>query len=120
MKTKKILLVEDDLMLIYLLNFRLKKEGYKVETANNGKDAISIIKSAPPDLVVSDIMMPFVSGLELTEFIKKECETEIPIIIISSAGQEEMVLEAFNLGADDFIAKPFSPKELIVRLKKLI
>ena len=120
MKTKKILLVEDDLMLLYLLDFRLKKEGYFVETANNGKDAISKIKSDPPDLVVSDIMMPFVSGLELTEFIKNECEAEIPIVIISSAGQEEMVLEAFNIGADDFIAKPFSPNELIVRLKKMI
>ena len=120
MKTKQILLVEDDLMLLYLLDFRLKKEGYHVETANNGKDAISKIKSDPPDLVVSDIMMPFVSGLELTEFIKNECEAEIPIVIISSAGQEEMVLKAFNLGADDFIAKPFSPNELIVRLKKMI
>ena len=120
MKTKKILLVEDDLMLLYLLDFRLKKEGYFVETANNGKDAISKIKSDPLDLVVSDIMMPFVSGLELTEFIKNECEAEIPIVIISSAGQEEMVLEAFNIGADDFIAKPFSPNELIVRLKKMI
>ena len=119
METKKILLVEDDLMLLSLLDFRLKKEGYHVVTANNGKEAISKIKSAPPDLVISDIMMPFVSGLELTGFIKNEYESEIPIVIISSAGQEEMVLEAFNLGADDFIAKPFSPNELIVRLKKM-
>ncbi|MDA9057233.1 response regulator transcription factor [Flavobacteriaceae bacterium] len=119
MKTKKILLVEDDLMLLSLLDFRLKKEGYQVATANDGKDAISKIKSDTPDLVISDIMMPFVSGLELTGFIKNECESEIPIVIISSAGQEEMVLEAFNLGADDFIAKPFSPNELIVRLKKM-
>jgi DNA-binding response OmpR family regulator len=65
-------------------------------------------------------MMPFVSGLELTAFIKNEYQNEIPVIIISSAGQEEMILEAFNIGADDFIAKPFSPNELIVRLKKLI
>ena len=72
MSTKKILLVEDDLMLLYLLNFRLKKEGYHVVTANNGKDAISKIKSDSPDLVISDIMMPFVSGLELTAFIKNE------------------------------------------------
>jgi len=120
MSTKKILLVEDDLMLLYLLNFRLKKEGYHVVTANNGKDAISKIKSDSPDLVISDIMMPFVSGLELTAFIKNEYQNEIPVIIISSAGQEEMILEAFNIGADDFIAKPFSPNELIVRLKKLI
>ena len=120
MKTKKILLVEDDQMLLSLLDFRLRKEGYHVVAVNNGRDAISEIKSDSPDLVISDIMMPFVSGLELIGFIKNECEKEIPIIIISSAGQEEMVLEAFNLGADDFIAKPFSPNELIVRLKKMI
>ena len=120
METKKILLVEDDQMLLSLLEFRLKKEGYHVLTATNGKDAISIIKSDQPDLVISDIMMPFVSGLELTGFIKNEYENEIAIVLISSAGQEEMILEAFNLGADDFIAKPFSPNELIVRLKKMM
>jgi len=120
MKTKKILLVEDDLMLLSLLDFRLKKEGYQVATANDGKDAISKIKSDTPDLVISDIMMPFVSGLELTAFIKNEYKKEIPIVLISSAGQEDMVLEAFNLGTDDFIAKPFSPNELIVRLRKMV
>lgn len=120
MEAKKILVVEDDLMLLSLLSFRLKKEGYHVMTADNGRDAISKIKSDTPDLVISDIMMPYVSGLELTEFLKNEYKKNTLIVLISSAGQEEMVLKAFNLGADDFIAKPFSPNELIVRLKKMI
>tara|TARA_B110000495_G_C22949342_1_gene555903 strand:+ start:688 stop:1050 length:363 start_codon:yes stop_codon:yes gene_type:complete len=120
METKKILIAEDDLMMLSLLTFRLKKEGYDVIKATNGRDAITKIKFELPDLIVTDIMMPFVSGLELIEFVKNEYKKELPIIIISAAGEEQTVLEAFDLGADDFISKPFSPNELVVRIKKIL
>ena len=72
-----------------------------------------------PDLVVADIMMPFVSGLELINYIRKDLGSLLPVIIISALEHDETVLEAFRLGASDFITKPFKPNELILRIKKI-
>jgi len=72
-----------------------------------------------PDLVIADIMMPHVSGLELTTFIRKKMKSEMPIIMISALGNDDIVLEAFQLGANDFISKPFKPIELVLRIKKI-
>lgn len=119
MSKTKILLAEDDEMLISLLSFRLKKEGYELITVKDGREAKEKIQSEQPDLIVSDIMMPFVSGLEIIGFVKNELNQKTPVIILSTAGQEKTVLEAFNLGADDFISKPFSPNELVIRIRKM-
>lgn len=114
-----ILIAEDDLLILNTLEFRLKKDGYNVITANDGKEAITKIAENLPDIVISDIMMPFVSGLELVGHIKEKYQDKIGVIMLTSMGQEDVVLEAFNLGADDFIPKPFSPNELSLRIKKL-
>lgn len=118
MNNLQILLAEDDDLLASLLNFRLKKEGYDVSLACNGKEVKESLDKNMPDIIVSDIMMPYLSGLELIDFVRKDLNSKIPIIIISSAGNEENVLSAFKLGANDFIAKPVNPSELIVRVAR--
>jgi len=117
---KKIVLAEDNSTLSLLLKFRLEKEGYELFVATDGKEAVDLIENENPDLVLSDIMMPFVSGLEVISHLRNKLNLETPIIVFSSAGQEEMVLKAFNLGANDFMGKPFSPNELVIRIKRLL
>ncbi|MGE5944997.1 MAG: response regulator transcription factor [Flavobacteriales bacterium] len=117
---KKIVLAEDNSTLSLLLKFRLEKEGYELFVATDGKEALDFIENENPDLVLSDIMMPFVSGLEVISHLRNKLNLETPIIVFSSAGQEEMVLKAFNLGANDFMGKPFSPNELVIRIKRLL
>ena len=118
---KKVLLAEDNTTLALLLKFRLEKEGYELLMAEDGKVAIELLEEHTPDLILTDIMMPFVSGLELISHVRNELNMQaIPIIVFSAAGQEEMVLKAFNLGANDFMGKPFSPNELVIRIKRLL
>lgn len=118
MDKKRLLLAEDDELLASLLNYRLEKSGYQVSLSNNGKEVKEHLAKEMPDLIISDIMMPYFSGLELIDFVRNELKSKTPIIIISSAGNEENVLNAFNLGANDFISKPVSPAELIVRVER--
>ena len=117
---KKIVLAEDNTTLSLLLKFRLEKEGYELFMAKDGKDAIELIETQEPDLIITDIMMPFISGLEVISHVRIKLDMDTPIIVFSAAGQEEMVLKAFNLGANDFMGKPFSPNELVIRVKRLL
>lgn len=117
---KKIVLAEDNSTLSLLLKFRLEKEGYELFVAEDGKKAIELIEEQNPELVLTDIMMPYVSGLEVISHVRNKLKMKIPIIVFSAAGQEEMVLKAFNLGASDFMGKPFSPNELIMRVKRML
>tara|TARA_R110001592_G_scaffold325782_6_gene606400 strand:+ start:35523 stop:35879 length:357 start_codon:yes stop_codon:yes gene_type:complete len=114
-----VLIAEDDLMILKTLEFRLKKDGYSTIAVNNGQDAIDYLKTNTPDLVITDLMMPYVSGMELLYYMKQNLP-DVPVIILSAAGQEHTVTEAFTLGADDFITKPFSPSELSLRVKRLL
>lgn len=117
---KKIIIIEDDKIIINILDFLLKKEGFETHIATNGIDGIEKITAVRPDLIISDIMMPYKSGLEITLFSKTNFP-EIPIIIISARGKEDQtVTEVANLGVDVFIAKPFDPKELIEKVKNLL
>ncbi|WP_339894587.1 response regulator transcription factor [uncultured Algibacter sp.] len=120
MNKKKIVLAEDNTTLSLLLKFRLEKEGFDLFMAKDGKEALELIESNSPDLIITDIMMPFMSGLEVISHIRNKLNSETPIIVFSAAGQEEMVLKAFNLGANDFMGKPFSPNELMIRVKRLL
>ena len=117
---KKIVLAEDNSIFLLLLKFRLEKEGYKILTAVNGKEAIELIEEHSPELILTDIMMPFISGLEVISHVRNKLNMQTPIIVFSSAGQEEIVLKAFDLGATDFMSKPLSPNELVIRVKKLL
>jgi len=117
---KKIVLAEDNSTLSLLLKFRLEKDGYQVLIAEDGKKAIELIEEHDPHLILSDIMMPYISGLEVISHVRNKLKKQMPIIVFSAAGQEEMVLKAFNLGANDFMGKPFSPNELVIRVKRLL
>ncbi len=118
MNKKRLLLAEDDELLAALLNYRLEKGGYEVVLCRDGKEMKESLSVSLPDIIVSDIMMPYFSGMELIGFVRKELGSNVPIIIISSAGNEENVLSAFEMGANDFIAKPVSPSELMVRVAR--
>jgi len=114
-----VLVAEDEAMMLKAIAFKLQKEGYTVQTASDGKEAIALLETGSFDLLVSDIMMPFASGLELVTAIK-ERGLKTKTLLLSALGQENTVLKAFSLGADDYMTKPFSPNELLVRIKKLI
>jgi DNA-binding response OmpR family regulator len=116
----KILIADDELIMLKIIELRLKKDGHQVIVTSNGQEALEQIKLQDPDMIIADIMMPFTSGLEIVSVVKHDTNyRKVPIIILSSMGQENVVLEAFNLGADDYITKPFSPNELSMRVKRL-
>ncbi len=116
----KILIADDEMIMLKIIELRLKKDGHEVIVTSNGQEALEQIKLQDPDMIIADIMMPFISGLEIVSVIKQSgLHRKVPIIILSSMGQENVVLEAFNLGADDYITKPFSPNELSMRVKRL-
>ncbi|EID75550.1 response regulator transcription factor [Imtechella halotolerans] len=117
---EKILVVEDDLLTMKILNFILKKEGFAVSSAKDGLDAIERIAVIQPDMVITDVMLPLKSGLEVTSYVKDNFPN-IPVIVLSALGEEERtVTKAFELGADDFVAKPFNPNEFLLRVKRLL
>ncbi|HVZ24529.1 MAG TPA: response regulator [Sediminibacterium sp.] len=114
----KILVAEDEPLLLKTIELKLKKEGYEVLTATDGRAAIAAIQEQEPDMVITDIMMPYASGLEIVSVVQKGAK-KIPTIILSAMEQEQVVMEAFELGADDYITKPFSLNEMVMRVKKL-
>jgi DNA-binding response OmpR family regulator len=115
----KILIAEDEPIMQKTIALRLRKDGHDVVATDNGREAIHLIAEHTPDLIITDIMMPYASGLEIVSMVKSS-DKKIPVIVLSAMGQENVVLEAFNLGADDFISKPFSPNELSMRVKRLM
>ncbi|MGR7813921.1 response regulator transcription factor [Lacinutrix undariae] len=114
----KILVIDDSDVIRKLIKHSLKNNDYTVTVANDGGDAIEKIKADTPDLVITDLMMPFVSGLELVAWIKENYDDQIKIIVLTSLGEEDVVLEAFSLGIDDFVTKPFEPKDFVLRIKR--
>lgn len=115
----RILVVEDDEMILRTLEFRLKKDGYAISVARNGKEALEKLKHNSYNLVITDLMLPFVTGMEVLSHIKSNLP-DLPVIVLSGADEEGTIMDAFKLGADDFIAKPFSPGELTLRVKRLL
>lgn len=117
----KLLLCEDDDALLSLMRFKLSRSGYKnCDVATDGKEARELVSKNDYDLIITDIYMPFFSGMELTTYLREELKKDTPIIVLSSEGVENTVLQSFSLGINDFMTKPFSPQELIARVKKLL
>jgi two-component system response regulator VicR len=117
---KKILLIEDDLLISSLVEFRLNKDGYETILVKDGNEGIHAINTQNLDLIITDVMIPFKNGIEIIHHARKE-KPNTPIIVLSSLGEEEsVVLEAFNLGVSDFIPKPFNPNELAIRVKRIL
>lgn len=115
----KILICEDEEIMLTALEFRLRKQGFEVILAKDGAEAKDKVKEELPDLVVLDLLMPRVTGLELIEYVREDLKSAVPLIVISALEHDDTVLEAFRLGATDFITKPFKPNELILRIRRI-
>ena len=122
METKKtILVVEDDKSLLPMITYNIEKNGFKVKSATNGEDALLLIKEEIPSLAIFDWMIPEPNGLELCKILRRKQETSnLPIIMLTAREEEEDRIRGLEYGADDYISKPFSPAELIARIKALI
>ncbi|QEK12857.1 response regulator transcription factor [Crassaminicella thermophila] len=115
---KHIFVVDDEANIRELIKKYLQKEGYKVTLFNNGENVLSELGRLKPDLLVLDIMMPGIDGLEICREIRKK--SEIPIIFVSARDEEFDRILGLELGADDYLSKPFSPRELVVRIKTIL
>ena len=115
----KILICEDEEIMLTALEFRLRKQGFEVVLAKDGGEAKEKVKEGLPDLVVLDLLMPKVTGLELIEYVRQDLKSAVPLIVISALEHDDTVLKAFRLGATDFITKPFKPNELILRIRRI-
>jgi len=116
-----ILIVEDEKDIVKMLDYNLKKEGYKTLVAHDGEDALDMANTKLPDLILLDLMLPGLDGLEVCKTLKAERKTaSIPIIMLTAKSQESDKVVGLELGADDYVTKPFSPRELIARIKAVL
>ncbi|NGT78325.1 response regulator transcription factor [Clostridium perfringens] len=121
MTNKKVLIVDDEEHIRELIKFNLKKEGYDIEVAVNGTEALNIIREIKFDLILLDLMLPEIDGLEVCKEIRRNEETsDIPVMMITAKGEEFDKVLGLELGADDYITKPFSIRELMARVKALL
>jgi two-component system, OmpR family, phosphate regulon response regulator PhoB len=118
---QKILVVEDDKNILKLLRYNLEKAGFACFTTITGEDAFNILSSEEIALIVLDIMLPTIDGLEICKRIKQdESYSHIPVVMLTAKGEEVDKVVGFELGADDYIVKPFSPRELVLRIKAIL
>ncbi|TVQ06767.1 MAG: response regulator [Balneolaceae bacterium] len=121
MSKQTILVVDDELDLLDLIEYNLRKEGFEVLKAENGRDGIQIAREIKPDLVLLDIMMPQMDGIEVCDRMREDPELkQIPIIFLTARSDEKTEVEGLNKGADDFITKPISTTKLISRIKAVL
>lgn len=119
--TAKILLVDDEPAQLELLRYNIEKAGFETVLAHNGRDAIDMVESEEPDLVVLDWMMPEASGIDVCRELRARAGTRLlPIIMVSARGEEGDLALGLDSGADDYVTKPFSPRELVSRVKALL
>ena len=117
----RILVVEDEAALSTLLEYNLEKAGFAVEVAATGEDAVAALAETPPDLVLLDWMLPHISGIELCRRIRREPATrDLAVIMLTARGEEADRVRGLDTGADDYVTKPFSPNELIARIRALL
>jgi two-component system response regulator VicR len=118
---KKILVCDDDPVTLNVVYMKLRNENFgEIIRAGDGQQGIDLVSDNKFDLVITDLQMPYKSGLELSHYIRKEMKLNVPIIVLSSEGLENVVHEAFAIGVNDFIIKPFSHQELITKVKNLL
>ena len=121
MGKEHILVIEDEEDILALIHYNLAKEGFKVACATSGEEGLRMAKKDPPDLVVLDLMLPGLDGLEVCRAIKKSPElAAIPIVMTTAKGEESDVVRGLEMGADDYVTKPFSPKILLARIKAVL
>jgi DNA-binding response OmpR family regulator len=120
MSEKTIVIVDDEQDIVELVSHHLKREGYLVKEFGKGREFFSYIESVIPDLIILDIMLPGIDGLEICKILKNKKKTaSIPIIMLTAKAAESDVVVGLELGADDYVVKPFSPRELVARVKSV-
>lgn len=120
MARKKIVVVEDDEDIAEMIQYNLEQEGYLVAKAATGEQALRTVAREKPDLILLDLLLPEIDGLEVCKRLKSDAVTRsIPIIMVTAKGEESDVVAGLELGADDYVKKPFKPKELIARVRAL-
>jgi two-component system phosphate regulon response regulator PhoB len=121
MARETILIVDDEEDIVELIKYNLKTEGYVILTAGTGEKAIKTARQSLPDLIVLDLMLPGIDGLEVTRYLKNNDQTaDIPIVMVTAKGEESDVVTGLELGANDYISKPFSPRELVARIRAIL
>jgi len=120
-KTEKIVVIEDEADILEVIEYNLRREGFTVIASQNGEDGLDKIEGAAPDLVLLDLMLPEIDGVELCRKLKSDPLTAaIPVIMVTAKGEESDIVLGLGVGADDYITKPFSPKELVARVKAVL
>jgi len=118
---EKILIVEDEKDIVKMLEYNLNKEGFKTLSVRNGEDVLPVVSKEHPDLILLDLMLPGMDGLEVCKTLKKDSKAmSIPVIMVTAKSQEADKIIGLELGADDYITKPFSPRELTARIKAVL
>ena len=118
MSDATVLVVEDEENILEALRYSLEREGYAVHTAVDGEEGLNLARSTAPDLVILDVMLPKMDGFEICRILR--AETDVPIIMLTARGEEVDRIVGLELGADDYVTKPFSPRELNVRVRNML
>jgi two-component system alkaline phosphatase synthesis response regulator PhoP len=121
MKQQHIVIVEDEADIAEVIEYSLSREGFETSSALNGQDGLELAQSVKPDLVLLDLMLPGLDGIEICRELKSDANTRsIPIIMVTAKGDESDIVLGLSMGADDYVTKPFSPKELVARVKAVL
>lgn len=121
MASEKILIVEDDEDIIEMISYNLEKEGFSISSVLNGEEAVRQVNAWKPDLVILDLMLPRMNGFEVCKTLRgRDGTSHVPIIMLTAKSQEADKIVGLELGADDYVTKPFSPRELVARIKAVL
>lgn len=121
MSKQKVLVVEDEADILEIIAYNLSREGFRVLSSRNGEEALDLARQEEPDLVLLDLMLPGMDGLEVCRQLKDDPRgAELPIIMVTAKGEESDVVLGLGVGADDYVVKPFSPRELMARVKAVL
>ena len=121
MKKERILAVDDEEDILELITYNLLREGYEVVAVVSGEKALESVRELPPDLVILDLMLPGMDGLEICKLLKKDEKTaHVPVIMVTAKGDEADIVAGLELGADDYVTKPFSPRVLVARIRAVL
>ena len=121
MERKKILVIEDDADIAELMDYNLSRDGFVVKAAGSGEEGLTLAESFRPDIILLDLMLPGISGLEVCRRLAaKQPTRSIPVVMVTAKGDESDVIVGLEMGADDYVTKPFSPKVLVARVKAVL
>jgi len=121
MANESILLVEDEESIVELVRYNLSREGYTVHVAMSGEDALSLVRTANPALILLDIMLPEIDGIEVCRRLRRDDSTmSTPVIMLTARGEESDIISGLEAGADDYVTKPFSPRVLMARVRAVL